>query len=155
MGDQSCAAEVAHFEVLAPHRSGSRPQFPCTQPIHLAFHNTGFRSLLPGLLFVDVTAFDEHGRVFWAISAAAALVNAAPHSALTGRTSTIDFDRAGRKTSKTSTRWLCLADRGAAQLAVQLEFVGNPDSTRGADACTPPRVNTIAWHVEPRFLDAW
>jgi len=128
-------ARSAHFEVQAPHKSGDQIPFPCIRPLQLMFQTPAFRSLIPDLFFVDVTVFDEHGHVFWAVSAPATLSRDAPSALCSERVAEVDFDRAGAD-ERTEVRWLCLADKGAAQLAVQLEF----DAGGPAEA-EMPRVN--------------
>lgn len=142
-------ARSAHFEVQAPHKSGDQIPFPCTRPLQLAFQTPAFRSLIPDLFFVDVTVFDEHGHVFWAVCAPATLSRDAPSALCGERVAEVDFDRAGAE-ERTEVRWLCLADRGAAQLAVQLEF-----DAAGPAGAELPRVNTIVWLVEASFLNTW
>eukprot|EP00404_Azadinium_spinosum_P017691 CAMPEP_0180510130 /NCGR_PEP_ID=MMETSP1036_2-20121128/50110_1 /TAXON_ID=632150 /ORGANISM="Azadinium spinosum, Strain 3D9" /LENGTH=496 /DNA_ID=CAMNT_0022520621 /DNA_START=36 /DNA_END=1522 /DNA_ORIENTATION=+ len=126
------AASVAHFEVLAPHASGSQPPFPCVRSPQLVFQSLAFRSTLREACFLDATVFDEHGHIFWATSAAVRLETGSPphESRLTRRhlTDVIDFDRAGEVESGQASgemRWACLADRGAAQLLIQLEYRGS------------------------------
>lgn len=152
------AAEVAHFEVLAPHASGSRPPFPCLRPPQIAFQTSAFSSVLHDALFVDATVFDEHGRIFWAASAAVGLQSdAPPHESQFAamRFNELDFDREDRvEGGGAAVRWICLAERGAAQLMVQLEYGEEPEAaTEGIRH--PPRLNSVTWHPELGFLDTW
>eukprot|EP00927_Polykrikos_kofoidii_P029655 TRINITY_DN25616_c0_g2_i1.p1 TRINITY_DN25616_c0_g2~~TRINITY_DN25616_c0_g2_i1.p1 ORF type:complete len:627 (-),score=88.00 TRINITY_DN25616_c0_g2_i1:60-1679(-) len=148
------AAAVAHFEVLAPHKSGSQPPFPCLRSPQLAFQTMAFKSVFPDLVLVDATVFDEHGRVFWAISSAAILQSdAPPHEShfAAKRFASIDFDRE-KPEDGSPVRWICLADRGAAHLVVQLEYSGRLD---GEEERPLPRLNSITLHPELIYLDKW
>ncbi|CAJ1443019.1 unnamed protein product [Effrenium voratum] len=145
-------AEVGHFEVLAPHYSGAQPPFPCLRQPQIAFQTAAFKSILLDHTFMDVTAFDEHGHVFWFASAACQLSDVCPHesSMLQDRFVQVDFDRGGASSGQ-EVRWLCLADRGAAQLLLQLEY----GAGLAAGEKQPPRLNTVTWHPELEFLDEW
>lgn len=145
-------AKVANFEVIAPHESGSQIPFPCLRLPQLAFQTMAFKSVLPDIVFMDVTVFDEHSRVFWGASALIKFEGgASPHtSALAARRfAEVDFDREAAAAGA-GPRWGCLAEHGAAQLVVQLE---SGRSTTGEEA--PPRLNAVTWHPEVAFLDAW
>ncbi|CAE8693511.1 unnamed protein product, partial [Polarella glacialis] len=168
-GDEAFhSAQVANFEVLAPHASGSQPPFPCLRQPQLAFQTLAFRSILPDVFFLDATVFDEHGHVFWATSAAVSMVgDANPHESdlAQQRFVEVDFDRdssihaGGTDKAETAVRWVCLADRGAAQLVVQLEFGGRWSGgagSAGEEGQRPlPRLNSVSWHPELAYLDAW
>lgn len=147
-------ADVAHFEVLAPHASGSLPPFPCSREPQLVFQTLAFRSTLSDLVFVDATVLDEHGRIMWAVSAPVALrVDVPPQDSAFAahRFAAVDFDRDSdlQRAGESSVRWLCLAERGTAQLVVQLEY-GTGQTKRPL-----PRLNAITWHAELAFLDQW
>lgn len=172
-----CAA-MAHLEVLPPHESGSRPPFPCVRPLELVFQSLAFKSVFHDTCFADATVIDEQGHIIWATSAAVALQSAAPpHEAVltAQRFAEIDFDRDAafdmgfdsprrngrgrhRRGGGPPVRWLCLADRGAAQLVVQLEYAsggGEGGDEHAAPNADVPRLNAVTWHPELAFLDAW
>lgn len=156
-GSGKITAEVAHFEVLPPHESGSRPPYPCIRQTQLVFQTLAFRTVLPDALFADVSVFDEHGHVFWAVSAAVALQSELPphESAFSAqRFATIDFDRAGPDKGA-AVRWICLADCGAAQLVMQLEYSACTAAGWAGEERPLPRLNTVTWHPELCFLDSW
>eukprot|EP00445_Apocalathium_hangoei_P073332 CAMPEP_0204168480 /NCGR_PEP_ID=MMETSP0361-20130328/40754_1 /ASSEMBLY_ACC=CAM_ASM_000343 /TAXON_ID=268821 /ORGANISM="Scrippsiella Hangoei, Strain SHTV-5" /LENGTH=593 /DNA_ID=CAMNT_0051125941 /DNA_START=6 /DNA_END=1784 /DNA_ORIENTATION=- len=148
-------AKVANFEVLAPHESGGRPPFPCVRPPQLVFQSLAFKSCLPDTLFVDATVFDEHGHICWATSMAVSCQSggASPHESLLAarRFAAVDFDRE-HEGQGDAVRWLCVAEHGAAQLVVQLEY---GHLTTPGDDRQLPRLNAISWHPELSFLDAW
>merc|ERR1712083_953482 len=107
---------------------------------------------------MDVTVFDEHGRVFWAASAAVTLqTDAPPHESLLASrrlADVVDFDRRAADTLEDGSapvRWICLADRGAAQLVVQLEYSSGCAPSSAEAEGLPPRLNTITWHPEVAF----
>eukprot|EP00929_Paragymnodinium_shiwhaense_P034859 TRINITY_DN18915_c0_g3_i1.p1 TRINITY_DN18915_c0_g3~~TRINITY_DN18915_c0_g3_i1.p1 ORF type:complete len:715 (+),score=138.03 TRINITY_DN18915_c0_g3_i1:103-2247(+) len=151
-------AKVAHIDVLPPHKSGSAPPFPCTRPPQIVFQTLAFKSTLSDVIFLDATVFDEHGRVCWATSAAAQLQSKAPpHEELLSalRYAALDFDREDAA-EEGATRWLSVADRGAAHLIVQLEYTSAAAAkAAGEDSKSLPRLNAITWHPELTFLDRW
>ncbi|CAK9078741.1 unnamed protein product [Durusdinium trenchii] len=154
--DKSYNAEVSHFEALAPHDSGVQLPFPCLRAPQITLQTAAFKSVLQDHCFMDVTVFDEHGHIFWAVSAVCQLFDACPHesSILQHRHVQVDFDRGSSASTSgraASVRWLCLADRGAAQILVQLDF----DCFSGGSDRQLPRVNAVTLHPEVDFLDQW
>merc|ERR1712129_82602 len=130
-----------------PHASGSLPAFSCAGQLRVVFQTSAFKCVLPDTTFMDVTAFDEHGCVFWATSSVAQLSDALPHSALGDEASAVDFDLDNRSDHGMS-RWLCLADAGVASLVLQLSsgYCGQEQQMR---------LNVISWHTELPYLDWW
>eukprot|EP00434_Breviolum_minutum_P000703 symbB.v1.2.000618.t1/scaffold26.1/size418576/33 len=145
--EKAYQAEVCHFEVLAPHDSGVQPPFPCLRIPQITFQTAAFKSILQDHAFMDVTVFDEHGHIFWAVSAVCQASRVCPHesSIMRERHVQVDFDRGG--VASAAPQWICLVDRGAAQVLVQLEY--DPGQPR------PPRVNAVTWHTDVGFLDEW
>eukprot|EP00932_Pfiesteria_piscicida_P018174 SRR837773.5039.p1 GENE.SRR837773.5039~~SRR837773.5039.p1 ORF type:complete len:225 (+),score=19.44 SRR837773.5039:73-675(+) len=128
------SAETAHFEVIAPHESGARPPFPCTRLPQLVFQSLAFKSVLPDVLFMDATVFDEHRHVCWATSVVVSSWGspASPHQSPFSehRFVHVDFDRE-HDCKGEAVRWFCAAEQGSAHLVVQLEYgetsdVGGP-----------------------------
>lgn len=153
-------AAMASFEVLSPHSSGEMPPFSCLGQLRVVFQTSAFKCILADTTFLDATAFDEHGHVFWATSSVAHLTTACPHSALRSEASAIDFDRDNLSGSD-NIRWLCLGDVGAASLVLQLgmsydaggALVGNEH----LDDAEPEkmRLNIVSWHPELAYLNWW
>ncbi|CAL1138754.1 unnamed protein product [Cladocopium goreaui] len=153
--DKAYHEEVCHFEVLAPHDSGVQPPFPCTRPPQITFQTAAFKSILQNHTFMDVTVFDEHGHIFWAASAVCQATEVCPHESSMERYVQVDFDRSTSAGSR-PVQWLCLADRGAAQVLVQLEYDCSTSTIGDSGKRQPvPRVNAVTLHPEVGFLDEW
>ncbi|CAE7764795.1 unnamed protein product [Symbiodinium sp. CCMP2592] len=153
-------AQVCHFEVLAPHDSGLQPAFSCTRQPGIAFQTAAFRLFLADHVFVDATIFDDHGRVFWAVTCFCTMTSACSHEStmLEERKAQVDFDREGNGSGACQqVRWISLADRGAAHLVLQLEGAAQArEADEGGGVAQPlPRLNSITWHPELAFLDDW
>lgn len=147
---------VANFEVLAPHDSGARPPFPCVRQPQLVFQSLAFKSILQDVFVLDATVFDEHGHVCWATSVVTSCQSggSSPYESLLAarRFVNVDFDREDSGKGE-AVRWCCVVERGSAHLVVQMEY--SIVSARNGDAQPLPRLNTISWHPELTFLDAW
>eukprot|EP00439_Symbiodinium_sp_Y106_P046415 s3631_g5.t3 len=153
-------AQVCHFEVLAPHDSGLQPAFSCTRQPGIVFQTAAFRLFLADRVFVDATIFDDHGRVFWAVTCFCTMTSACPHEStmLEERKAQVDFDREGNGSGACQqVRWISLADRGAAHLVLQLEGAAQAREADEGSGLVQlfPRLNSITWHPELAFLDDW
>lgn len=146
------ATKVAQFEVVSAHKSGDRVAHTCTRPLQIAFRTPAFKSVIADLFFLDVTVFDEHGKVFWAVSSASTLSTTQPSCVSSNQVAAIDFDTPDVESGSVE-RWMHIADHGVAQLVVQLE--DDASWLGGDNLAVLPRVKSAMWLLDVNFINAW